>query len=311
MTKLVNNIGTKMELGSPMISMYLLGNPDHYTSHKFTPFYWTQFVQEAMSEWTVPSEHSTPPSEPSNKIVIIKKNNRVIGLSPVYDYMFRSTALNNMDLFTWISRCNRIRRKPTPKAVQKDVADEQEEEEEEFKLDSRSNTFTFTSEHPLFASHATRCIAPDDVKVPNFLGPGLPRRDQGDREYYCATMLAFFKPWRSGRDLKAANESWDEAFVIYNFSDRQRELMDNFNLRYECLDGRDDFHAQMRSGSSSWDVDTCKNLDQSSHVLEYGETEAPMDEIEVSDIIGVRERKRRNALTMMTGIMQRLGWEKP
>ncbi|KAM6491249.1 hypothetical protein JOM56_013488 [Amanita muscaria] len=288
MTKLVNNIGTKMELGSPMISMYLLGNPDHYTSHKFTPFYWTQFVQEAMSAWTVPSEHA-PPADllSNNKIVIIKKNNRVIGLSPVYDYMFRSTALNNMDLFTWISHCNRIKRKATP-AAQRDVVNEMfsiedsglPEQKEDDKLErpdhSKSHTLMFTNEHPLFASHATRCVAPDDVK--------------GDREYYCATMLTFFKPWRSGCDLKAADESWDDAFVTYS---------------------QDDFHAQMRNSPSSWDVDTCKNLDQSPHVLEDGETETLVEEIEVSDVIGARERKRRNALAVMTGIMQRLWWEKP
>src|ERR1700724_1441046 len=51
MTRLVNNIGAKMELGSPMIAMYLLGNPDHYMSHKFTLFYWSQFVSEALSPW--------------------------------------------------------------------------------------------------------------------------------------------------------------------------------------------------------------------------------------------------------------------
>ena len=51
MTWLINNIGAKMELGSPMIAMYLLRNPDHYTSHKFTLFYWFQFVSEALSPW--------------------------------------------------------------------------------------------------------------------------------------------------------------------------------------------------------------------------------------------------------------------
>ncbi len=47
MTKVVNMISAKMEMGAPMISMYLLGNPDHYTDHKFIPFYWQSFVAEA------------------------------------------------------------------------------------------------------------------------------------------------------------------------------------------------------------------------------------------------------------------------
>ncbi|KIJ89431.1 hypothetical protein K443DRAFT_25812, partial [Laccaria amethystina LaAM-08-1] len=40
-----------MEIGSPMASLYLLGNPDHYTSHKFTLFYWKNYVREARSAW--------------------------------------------------------------------------------------------------------------------------------------------------------------------------------------------------------------------------------------------------------------------
>jgi hypothetical protein len=39
MTKIVNVLIAKMEIGSPMACMYLLGNPDHYTGHKFVNFY--------------------------------------------------------------------------------------------------------------------------------------------------------------------------------------------------------------------------------------------------------------------------------
>ncbi|KAF8800810.1 hypothetical protein BYT27DRAFT_7116618 [Phlegmacium glaucopus] len=42
--KIVNALSTKMEIGSPMAAMYLLQNPDHYTSHKFIPFWWKSFV---------------------------------------------------------------------------------------------------------------------------------------------------------------------------------------------------------------------------------------------------------------------------
>jgi hypothetical protein len=39
-TKVVNSLTTKLEMGSPMASLYLLGNPDHYTNHRFVMFYW-------------------------------------------------------------------------------------------------------------------------------------------------------------------------------------------------------------------------------------------------------------------------------
>lgn len=64
-------------------------------------------------------------------------------------------------------------------------------------------------------------------------------------------MLALFKPWRNGSDLKSESESWHEAFSRHNFSARELQLMDNFNLRYECLDQRDDFHAQLRKNDGS------------------------------------------------------------
>ena len=51
MTKIVNSLSAKLEMGSPMACMYLLGNPDHYTNFNFTPFYWQSFVREARKPW--------------------------------------------------------------------------------------------------------------------------------------------------------------------------------------------------------------------------------------------------------------------
>ena len=51
MTKIVNSLSAKLEIGSLMASMYLLGNPDHYTNFNFVPVYWQSFVREARSSW--------------------------------------------------------------------------------------------------------------------------------------------------------------------------------------------------------------------------------------------------------------------
>ena len=39
LTQIVNSLTAKMEIGAPMVAMYLLGNPNHYTDHKFHTFY--------------------------------------------------------------------------------------------------------------------------------------------------------------------------------------------------------------------------------------------------------------------------------
>jgi hypothetical protein len=43
-TQMMNSFTAKSELGAPMAALYILGNPDHYTSHDFIPSYWKSFV---------------------------------------------------------------------------------------------------------------------------------------------------------------------------------------------------------------------------------------------------------------------------
>ena len=114
------------------------------------------------------------------------------------------------------------------------------ESETETDKDQVQKYYAFQPEHPLYKTHQVFIDESAEV-IPNFAGGSLPRCDHGDREYYCATMLTLFKPWRSGKDLKDVNYSWDETFSSYVFTSRQKELMKFFNIRYECNDARDDF----------------------------------------------------------------------
>jgi hypothetical protein len=83
----------------------------------------------------------------------------------------------------------------------------------EYDLDNNYNTEStnsdndnlnlFTKDHPLHKTHCIEFKQKRKAFVPNFVSGLLPRCDRGDREYYCAMMLTLFKPWRSGKDLKA------------------------------------------------------------------------------------------------------------
>ncbi|KAF8573315.1 hypothetical protein K439DRAFT_1302142, partial [Ramaria rubella] len=64
--------------------------------------------------------------------------------------------------------------------------------------------------------------------------------DKGDHEYYCATMLTLFKPWRTGFDLKNESESWNDAFTSHTFTNRQLQIMRFLQIRFECNDAQDD-----------------------------------------------------------------------
>ncbi|KAF8230991.1 hypothetical protein L208DRAFT_1279233 [Tricholoma matsutake] len=80
-----------------------------------------------------------------------------------------------------------------------------------------SSLLQFAKFHPLAATHGLESL-PSPL-VPNFVGQTLSRCDHGDREFYCTTMLALFKPWQTDSTLKAKDASWDEAFVAHTFTD--------------------------------------------------------------------------------------------
>ncbi|KAF4582627.1 hypothetical protein EYR40_002550 [Pleurotus pulmonarius] len=208
-----------------------------------------------------------------NKVALVKKNNRVTGLSPVFDYVYRPDSLESMSLYDWAIRCTRVKpkkkkakRSSTPEynddgnedsETDNEELDKDDEDTEKFLSGSKRSKnlmLDFQSEHPLSATHKCALMLETNKKVAqtvlNFMS-APPRQDQGDREYYCSVMLALFLPWRSGEELKDKDQTWDEAFVSREFSAQHVQIMNNFNLRYECLDAKDDFRTQMKTGVSS------------------------------------------------------------
>ena len=67
MTQVVNSLTSKLELGGPMAALYMLENPDHYTSAKFKTFYWKSYVRAVRQAWD--QDQDTMPE----KVIITKK----------------------------------------------------------------------------------------------------------------------------------------------------------------------------------------------------------------------------------------------
>ncbi len=334
--KIINALTAKMEIGAPMASLYLLGNPDHYTSHKFIPVYWKNYVREAMNAWKSPDDMDVDGAP--EKLVLQKSNRQYVGYSSVHDYIYRPEVYSDKTLYEWVQMSKRIK-KPTKatKTIDSDAEDEldlvessipqnlkiseseisvlaaeagseaeqdkvfitdddKDDNDDDFFDDAPSETEddeetpvkAFLKNHPLYDTYVAQFDPRKQNIVPNFIGGSLPRRDRGDREYYCATMLTLFKPWRSGRDLKIEEYSWDETFINHEFTSRQTQLMDNFNIRYECNDARDDFSAQLKKGNGaggmfpqwmSTDVtDELDEIDQNGFGDDFGDGEGIDDE---------------------------------
>ena len=299
-TQMMNSFTAKSEIGAPMAALYLLGHPDHYTSHKFVPFYWKSFVHHIFFE-PEHNEHAEDSFKASEKVVIQNKAGKYVAYSAVFDYIYRPLSYSHLSLYSWIQtvqKCkipkeklkktplttksesttedapsddelNIVEQSPeifdeVPQSDSEDVDDVASDNEKD-ELDVMSAVdggegqgqtkglqyYYFLDNHPQRESHYVTSNTKHLIKVPNFLGGSLPRCDRGDREYYCATMLAMFKPWRKKEDLKEDDYSWDETFTNHKFTAEQQQLMKYFNIRYECNDARDDYSAQLRQKNSS------------------------------------------------------------
>ena len=264
--KIVNSLSSKLEIGSPMAAMYLLGNPDHYTGYDFVSFWWKTYVNDVKRFWAArdgpptaqseerndaPSDNSdcinTQPTEGieaprlhSDQVLLRREDDTFVATSKSDDYKYRPAMYETMSLYEWIQTSDwRSATKKEKESIQDGTF-----------RSGRSTYLLYEEGYPLRSSRLVRCVAERKTSVvPNIVGGALPRHDQGDREHYCCAMLTIFKNWRSGKCLKNDRQSWDDAFRSHNFTENQMRLMKNFNLRYECLDTRDDFHAQLKSKS--------------------------------------------------------------
>ena len=80
------------------------------------------------------------------------------------------------------------------------------------------------------------------------------------------------------------------------FNARQLEIMKYFNVRYECLDARDDYAAQMKKGDnvgifSNWDVYDSLNSDILDHDSFGGDNFACDIDNVIQDNIGPKTEK--------------------
>jgi len=153
-TQVVNSLTSHLEIGSPMASLYVLGNPDHYTNFTFTVVYWKNYVSyiQHMSDTKSdpvnnPDEDSDDPDKLDNeKVRLLKKGNEIHGYSKMHDYIYRPPVYSDLNLYDWcrLSRKERSKskkstpklnaktevREPTPGHDELDIIDDNEDDEE-------------------------------------------------------------------------------------------------------------------------------------------------------------------------------------
>ncbi|KAJ7914978.1 hypothetical protein B0H13DRAFT_1610997, partial [Mycena leptocephala] len=109
MRQMINSMSTKMEIGSPMTSMYLLGNPDHYCSHQYVNFPWRSYVTFVKGYWyKTKNEDLLDDDEIAEDLLTIRnQNGSYIACSVVDDYRFRPLAYEDVNLYEWVQCCEK------------------------------------------------------------------------------------------------------------------------------------------------------------------------------------------------------------
>ncbi|KAF6758493.1 hypothetical protein DFP72DRAFT_759920, partial [Ephemerocybe angulata] len=325
LTKIVNSLSAKMEIGAPMAALYLLKNPDHYTSHEFIPFYWKNYLNYVEGQWKalldiaepgdgadVKIEEEQPQREGSEEPENDDRDGMIFENAPGHsetvqmsrmdgyflaktntdDYRFRPVQHESICLYDFI-QCS----------VKHPIRSQRQPRQD-------LRWFNLLEHHP---QHTTHALALDPGRrlmyVPHFIGPSLPRRDSGNREDYCCTMLTLFCPWRTGIDLRSAKDTWEETFDKYEFTDRQRTLMENFNMRYECYDARDDYTAIVKGANGSNNPEETAEDDEEDDIYaDNGENPEDDDEfLEMGFGKAATSLQRSNAA--MTLALKSAGWK--
>lgn len=291
MTQVVNALTSKMEMGGPMASMYLLNNPDHYTGHTFVRCWWKNYTRWVMTQWD-PLGNDDPmmdDEEDIERVIVRKKGDKYILHSTVDDYQYRPVEFEEVSLYSWVRLMDKSELSAAKKKKQAaldaasadiDIDNISDIDGHESDADSANDASAsdhenvatahvrstvpqsqgqFIKEHPDKKSHTVKMLEDDGSRVPMFLGGALPRHDHGDREDYCMTMLTLFKPWRTGLDLKAENVNWNDTFASHDFNENALDKMKFFNTKYECLDAKDDYRSQRKATSHGVAFDWMQN----------------------------------------------------
>ncbi|KAF9038751.1 hypothetical protein BJ165DRAFT_1323260, partial [Panaeolus papilionaceus] len=118
--KICNALTCKFEIGSPLACLYLLGNPDHYSSHVFVPFYWRNYVTRVASYWKdnanvlsnasaeqLNDVQSLDDVDDEENMMFMSKNGDISGRCVTDNYVHRPSIYENVCLYDWIQYSTR------------------------------------------------------------------------------------------------------------------------------------------------------------------------------------------------------------
>ncbi|CAF1498169.1 unnamed protein product [Adineta ricciae] len=257
-----NTLASQQELSGVQVASYLMGWPDHYTTHEFVNLFLIgieNYLQSMLSEAKLKQQHQTEnitnidddeschESEEQFLLQPTESNNKYVYVNTRVDYQYRSVALDNICLYDYVRS---YRKKPIDAKDRRQLEALLEPKDIQSESSKRgrppSERELFQDSHPQAASHIN--IKRTKPVIPVLIGPPIPRKDREDtRERYCRSILTLFHPWRTYRDVCDVDQSWEEAFNIRQTKilSSSWKIVNNIQLLQECKSDRDEHLQQI------------------------------------------------------------------
>ncbi|PPQ74673.1 hypothetical protein CVT26_005519, partial [Gymnopilus dilepis] len=225
LTKFVNSMMGKQEISHQQVMSYLVGGGDHYTSERFQNVHLTAFLKHVTSEDKTPSfaGGDIENEDDDNVYVSVDQDGPRLD-NQILDYVYRPQhePYESMPLYDFIAHTTKVK-----------------EKRKENLLDSLQ---AFSSwNHPQRGTHRV-CMRTKPV-LPVMLGPSLPSKKNSTEtiDAWAKQVLVLFKPWRTIHDLKRDDQSWSNAYNVYEgegLQARHGKIIQNMQLLTECADAR-------------------------------------------------------------------------
>ena len=264
------------------VASYLMGSPDHYTTHEFTNIHLISvehYLQAALlnerskeqqqqpmgeinhsfhsAEITLHFLETPAASDDEDEIRIDAEEQfllqpsesatRYVFVNSRIDYQYHSSALENISLYDYVRF---FRKKPINandrKQFQAQTTTKRNEQEHPNRGRPPVDRECFQTGHPQASSHMN--MKRTSPVVPVLLGPPIPREDREEtQERYCRSILALFVPWRSVFDICDLHQTWKQAFESrqINIMPESHKFIDNIQLLHEYKKDRDEHLQQV------------------------------------------------------------------
>ena len=286
-----NTLASQQELSGVQVASYLMGWPDHYTTHEFAKLYLISienYLQAALVQQQIQQQRRTTGNileshfsllnmfHFSTDNVALESEEEVctaseeqfllqpdeaaatyVFVNTRIDYQYRSTALQSVCLYDYI----RFYRKKVIDANDRKQFQALEtvastEPQDSRRGRPRSERERFQTGHPQTSTHVN--VKRTTPVVPVLLGPPIPRRDRDEmRERYCRSILTLFTPWRSVVDVCDVDQTWEQAFETRQASitAESRKFIENIQLLQECKKDRDEHLQQVIEAAQTETID--------------------------------------------------------